>query len=84
MTRFTSSSFKKHMSRKSRKLRKARKTKKSKKTRKLNMNLQIKVHLRKEQKQKQKQKVGGDTLSRRIPPQAVIANPLEWDDKPDA
>ena len=45
------------------------------------MNLQIKVHLRKQQQQ---HKGGGDTLSRRIPPQAVIANPLEWDDKPDA
>ena len=43
------------------------------------MNLQIKVHLRKQQ-----QKGGGDTLSRRIPPQAVIANPLKWDDKADA
>jgi hypothetical protein len=27
---------------------------------------------------------GGDTFSRRIPPQAVKANPLVWDDEPDA
>ena len=81
MATFTSRSFKRYTSKKSKKSRKSRKSIKSKKSRKLNMNLQIKVHLRKQQ---QKQKGGGDTLSRRIPPQAVIANPLEWDDKADA
>jgi len=79
MATFTSRSFKRYTSKKSKKSRKSRKSRKTKKSRKLNMNLQIKVHLRKEKKQQQKG--GGDTLSRRIPPQAVIANPLEWDDK---
>jgi Holliday junction resolvase RusA-like endonuclease len=75
MATFTSRSFKRYTSKKS------KKSRKTKKSRKLNMNLQIKVHLRKEQQQ---QKGGGDTLSRRIPSAAVIVNPLEWDDKPDA
>ena len=73
MARFTSRTFRKHVSKKSRKFRQSKKAKQSKVTRRLP-----------KQRKQRKQSGGGDTFSRRIPAEAVIANPLEWDDKPDA
>uniref|UniRef100_A0A6C0KLD7 Uncharacterized protein n=1 Tax=viral metagenome TaxID=1070528 RepID=A0A6C0KLD7_9ZZZZ len=50
-------------------------SKKSRKTRRLR---------RARKTRRRHQTGGGDTFSRRIPPQAVKANPLVWDDEPVA